>query len=124
MTKRAKLRVWTLIVLVSIAIAIALRYLFLENLTLSYMGTTPRNGIFNPGYTWMEITSNTIYGFMMLFDGVMETATLDTDHSVEFALMGRVYNIQTGQRLEEIELAPEGDGLCMGFHMWADGEFE
>ncbi|MNB89906.1 hypothetical protein D3C75_369570 [compost metagenome] len=67
---------------------------------------------------------DTIYGFMMLFDGVMETAELDHDHSVEFALMGRVYNIQTGQRLEEIELAPEGDGLCMGFHMWADGEFE
>ncbi|MNB89905.1 hypothetical protein D3C75_369560 [compost metagenome] len=57
MTKRAKLRVWTLIVLVSIAIAIALRYLFLENLALSYMGTTPRTGIFKPEYTWMEITS-------------------------------------------------------------------
>lgn len=57
MTKRAKLRVWTLIGLVIIAVTVALRYLFLENLALSYMGTTPRNGIFNPEYTWMEITS-------------------------------------------------------------------
>lgn len=25
--------------------------------------------------------------------------------------------------IEEMELAPGGDGLCVGLHMWEDGEF-
>lgn len=66
---------------------------------------------------------DTMYGFMMLLDGVTG-CDIDEEHGVEFALMARVFNSNTREYLEEIELAPEGDGLCMGFHMWEDGEFD
>ncbi|TYP73188.1 hypothetical protein [Paenibacillus methanolicus] len=66
---------------------------------------------------------DTLYGFMMLLDGVIDSP-IDQDHGVEFALVARVFNQDTREYLEEIELAPDGDGLCMGIHMWEDGEFE
>lgn len=67
--------------------------------------------------------SDTLYGFMMLLDGVIDSS-IDQDHGVEFALIARVYNQNTREYLEEVELAPDGDGLCMGIHIWEDGEFE
>lgn len=67
--------------------------------------------------------SDTLYGFMMLLDGVIDSS-IDKDHGVEFALIARVFDQNTREYLEEIELAPDGDGLCMGIHMWEDGEFE
>lgn len=67
--------------------------------------------------------SDTLYGFMMLLDGITDSS-LDKDYGVEFALIARVFDQNTREYLEEIELAPYGDGLCMGIHMWEDGEFE
>jgi hypothetical protein len=67
--------------------------------------------------------SDTLYGFMMLLDGVIDSS-IDKEHGVEFALIARVFDQNTREYLEEIELAPDGDGLCMGIHMWEDGEFE
>lgn len=67
--------------------------------------------------------SDTLYGFMMLLDGVIDSS-IDKDHRVEFALIARVFDQNTREYLEEIELAPDGDGLCMGIHMWEDGEFK
>ncbi|MFB9324915.1 hypothetical protein ACFFSY_03110 [Paenibacillus aurantiacus] len=67
--------------------------------------------------------SDTLYGFMMLLDGVIDSS-IDQDHGVEFALVARVFDQNTREYLKEIELAPGGDGLCMGIHMWEDGEFD
>ncbi|MFM9924704.1 hypothetical protein VLK31_17050 [Variovorax sp. H27-G14] len=55
-----------------------------------------------------------IYGVLMLLDGVA-----DSD-GVRYALQARV---QPADTAETIELAPDGDGLCMGFHGWVAGDF-
>lgn len=70
----------------------------------------------------VKAISDTIYSFLMLLDGVIESS-IDSDHGVEFALLARVYDTETREYVEEIELVPEGDGLCMGFHAWEEGEF-
>ena len=61
-----------------------------------------------------------IYGMLMLLDGVAGTG-IDEENSVQYALSARVLSrCEDGRKLEEIELAPEGDGLCMGFSDWID----
>jgi hypothetical protein len=42
---------------------------------------------------------------------------------IEFVLTGRVIDRATGQLIDEIELGPNGEGLCMGFHGWFEGDF-
>ena len=63
-----------------------------------------------------------IYGMMMLLDGVVDTK-IDNAHRVEYVLLARVLRIKGGQAAEQFELAPDGDGLCMGYHGWAAGDF-
>jgi len=63
-----------------------------------------------------------IYGMMMLLDGVAE-AKIDESHRAEYVLSARIRNTERDQPIEQFELAPEGDGLCMGFHGWAAGDF-
>ena len=63
-----------------------------------------------------------IYGVMMLLDGVARTP-IDDRHRAEYVLSVRVLRESEGPPVEEFELAPEGDGLCMGFHGWVAGNF-
>ena len=63
-----------------------------------------------------------IYGTMMLLDGVSDTK-IDAEHQAEYVLHSRIRRTDTGEMLEEFELAPDGDGLCMGFHGWVAGGF-
>lgn len=62
-----------------------------------------------------------IYGMMMLMDGV-SSAESGTAR-IEYALTARVHAQGQDGSVEEIELAPDGDGLCMGFHGWVEGAF-
>ena len=63
-----------------------------------------------------------IYGMMMLFDGVAES-DVDDRHSASYRLIAEVVSADSDQVVEELELAPDGDGLCMGYHGWIDGDF-
>ncbi len=63
-----------------------------------------------------------IYGTMMLLDGVAPS-TVGPEHAAEYVLLSRVRSRQSGQAVERFELAPDGDGLCMGYHGWVDGDF-
>jgi hypothetical protein len=61
-----------------------------------------------------------IYGVTMLLDGVSNNL-IDEQRSVEYALMARVVTRDDkAETLEEIELAPDGEGLCMGYHDWVE----
>lgn len=62
-----------------------------------------------------------IYGVMMLLDGVAPANSGNA--RVEYALLARVRTAGSSSPSEVLELAPNGDGLCMGFHGWRDGEF-
>jgi hypothetical protein len=61
-----------------------------------------------------------IYGVMMLLDGVAN-AKMDKSHRVEYALFARVRKANQPDPVEQFELAPDGDGLCMGYHGWVAG---
>ncbi len=63
-----------------------------------------------------------IYGMMMLLDGVTDTK-LDKSHRVEYALVARVRTADQLDPVEQFELAPDGDGLCMGYHGWVARDF-
>jgi hypothetical protein len=63
-----------------------------------------------------------IYGMMMLLDGVPSSLT-GPEHRAEYVLHSRIRSRESGKVLEEFELAPGGDGLCMGFHGWVAGDF-
>ena len=66
-----------------------------------------------------------IYGVMMLLDGVTSTR-IDASHAVQYLLLGRVIELNKpdgADVLEQYEIAPGGDGLCMGFHGWVEGDF-
>ena len=62
-----------------------------------------------------------VYGAMMLLDGVA-ASDLGPDARAEYVLLSRVRSRASGEVAEEFELAPDGDGLCMGFHGWVAGE--
>lgn len=75
-----------------------------------------------------EAVKETIFnGFarlMAFLDGV-PLNHIDRSNGVQYALMARVYKRRDDdmKTIEEFELAPDGDGLGMGFHGWAEGDF-
>jgi hypothetical protein len=63
-----------------------------------------------------------LYGVMMVLEGITPN-DVDAHHRIQYVLSARVRKRQEGT-VETIELSPEGDGLCMGFHRWLNQEFE
>ena len=63
-----------------------------------------------------------IYGMMMLLDGVSESR-IDQEHLARYVLLSRIFPSGQSEPVDEFELAPDGDGLCMGFHAWVAGDF-
>jgi hypothetical protein len=57
---------------------------------------------------------------MMLFDGVAESR-IDQTHRIQYALFARVLQANQADAVEQFELAPDGDALCMGYHGWVAG---
>lgn len=62
---------------------------------------------------------NAIYGFMMIMDGV--TGSFENEeYSVK---MNTIISLdKDGETIQELNTF-NGDGMCMGFHMWKDGDF-
>ena len=63
-----------------------------------------------------------LYGVMMLLDGITKNE-IDPDHRATYVLSLQVRDT-TGAVVKTVELAPDGDGLCMGIHAWMADEFE
>jgi len=63
-----------------------------------------------------------IHGVMMLLDGIAATRA-GPGHVIDYALIARVRDRQSDTCVESIELAPSGDGLCMGLAGWSQGDF-
>jgi len=66
---------------------------------------------------------DTLYGVMMIADGV-SGALRNDDETLQLVLVVRCVHHGAGstRMLEELDLA-EGDGACMGFHGWINGDF-
>ena len=70
-----------------------------------------------------KAATDALYKLMMILEGVVGVAPGD-GRELEFALVARVRDSSTNAILEQFELAPDGnEPACMGFHIWADGEF-
>ena len=63
-----------------------------------------------------------ICGVLSLFDGYLPTAIGDDSHA-EYALLARYHRKGKKRPVEVIELAPDGDGLQMGFWGWVKNDF-
>jgi hypothetical protein len=68
------------------------------------------------------VVDRALYGALQVLDGVTPPIGNEELH-IEFVLTARVSDRATGQVIDEIELGPNGEGLCMGFHGWVEGDF-
>ena len=60
-----------------------------------------------------------IYGLMMIMDGVV--GTLQNDE-YKVTIENKIILEKNGEILQSINTL-NGDGMCMGFHGWKDGDF-
>jgi hypothetical protein len=60
------------------------------------------------------------YGLMMVLDGV--TGALEgNSNAVRLAVAAQLN--AGGEPIQSLDLMVEGDGMCMGFHGWREGDF-
>jgi len=62
---------------------------------------------------------NTIYGLMMIMDGV--TGTLENENYL-VRLESKILLEENEETIQEINTL-DSDGMCMGFHGWKEGDF-
>ncbi len=62
-----------------------------------------------------------LYGLMMVIDGVSGTLANETQH-VELSVQARLVDHKPPAVAAAIDLR-EGDGMCMGYHGWLEGDF-
>lgn len=67
---------------------------------------------------------DTVYGLMMVIEGVSGGLSNDS-HTVYIDFIARYAernDTEDGRVLSEVDLR-QGDGMCMGFHGWLEGDF-
>jgi hypothetical protein len=70
--------------------------------------------------TALRAIDDTVYGLMMILDGV-SGGLANAEHSVR--LQTRIcLKSKSDETIASIDLF-HGDGMCMGFHMWRQGDF-
>jgi hypothetical protein len=65
-----------------------------------------------------------VYGLMMIIDGVNGALSNDTER-VQLRVVARHLRREDSGRedvINEMDLG-EGDGMCMGYHAWKQGDF-
>ncbi len=71
--------------------------------------------------TALKAIDDAMYGMMMVIDGV--SGALENDnHRVNLAVTVQLTDLETDETIAEANLA-DGDGMCMGYHGWRDGDF-
>ncbi|HBE71826.1 MAG TPA: hypothetical protein DDW52_27090 [Planctomycetaceae bacterium] len=69
----------------------------------------------------LKAIDDAMYGMMMVIDGV--SGALQNDkHRVSLAVTVQLIDLDADEAVAEVNLA-DGDGMCMGFHGWRDGNF-
>ncbi len=61
-----------------------------------------------------------VYGLMMVIDGV-SGGLRNSKYMVELGASARLREVDSDEIDTELDLASEG--MCMGFHMWKEGDF-
>jgi hypothetical protein len=69
-----------------------------------------------------SLLDDQLYAVLQMLDGV--TMPLGNDQiRAEFVLKARLRDRSDLSAVEEVELGPNGEGFCMGFQGWRDGDF-
>ena len=68
-----------------------------------------------------EAIDNTLYGLMMVADGVTGQV-VNEQHGVRVRLRVELVERESKRIVESLDLF-DGDGACMGFHGWLEGDF-
>lgn len=64
-----------------------------------------------------------VYGLMMVFDGVTGSLkSADYEVSLNTVVSVRKNNDEEGKVLRSVDLI-NGDGMCVGYHGWKEGDF-
>lgn len=68
-----------------------------------------------------KAANDALYGLMMVLDGV--TGALQNDSStVSLRVTAQLTTTETDEVVYSLDLC-EGDGMCMGYHGWLEGDF-
>lgn len=68
----------------------------------------------------LKAIDDTLYGLMMVIDGT--SGTLEGGrHSVRLSVSALLTT--DGEVEQSLDLMTDGDGMCMGFHGWQEGDF-
>jgi hypothetical protein len=62
-----------------------------------------------------------LYGLMMVIDGVSGSIA-NEKQSVELVMQVRLVDRASRDVIAQLDLG-DGDGMCMGYHLWRDGDF-
>ena len=65
--------------------------------------------------------NDALYGLMMLLDGVAGTLANESEQ-VELRVQIVRSSVESGDVLESLD-TQDGDGMCMGYHGWLEGDF-
>jgi hypothetical protein len=65
--------------------------------------------------------NDALYGLMMVIDGVSGRLANETQH-VELSVLVRLVTQKPPNVVASFDLR-EGDGMCMGYHGWLEGNF-
>jgi hypothetical protein len=69
-----------------------------------------------------SIVDAALYSVVQILDGVADPL-IAGDLNLEFALIARLRDPDSDETVEELELAPDGEGLCIGYAGWVEGDF-
>ena len=70
----------------------------------------------------LKAIDDALYGLMMVIDGVADPLS-NAEHAVRLAVTVRVDETSGAEKpVLQFNLA-DGDGMCMGFHGWREGDF-
>ena len=71
--------------------------------------------------TALNAIDDALYAMMSVIDGVAGHLEND-EYRVNLAVMVQLTDLEAEEIINEFDLA-DGDGMCMGFHGWKDGDF-
>lgn len=69
----------------------------------------------------LKAIDDAVYGMMMVIDGV-SGALQNQKHRVNLEVAVELTDRRTNESIAKVNLA-DGDGMCMGFHGWREGDF-
>lgn len=69
----------------------------------------------------LQAIDEAVYGVMMIIDGIPTGLTNDK-YRLCLETKVKLEDADDGEMVEELDLA-EGDGMCMGYHGWKEGDY-